>query len=133
MKLVIAGSRDFEDYERMCAFLEKMPWLSKVTAVISGRARGADRLGERWAKDKGIEVIARPADWDKHGKAAGHIRNAEMAKEGDLLVAFWDGVSRGTKNMINTMSKLGKDYYVCRTDFPADSDSDGNGEIGVSG
>lgn len=99
MKTIIAGSRNFQDYKKMEEVLANIPW--KITQVISGNAIGADQMGEWWAQQNEIEVRVFPANWSKHGKAAGHIRNQEMAKVGDALVAFWDGKSKGTENMIN--------------------------------
>jgi|14_taG_2_1085336.scaffolds.fasta_scaffold16824_2 hypothetical protein len=116
MKLIIAGSREFTNYGLLCEFLENAN-LKDITHVISGTARGADELGEKWAEDKGIEVISKPAQWDTYGKSAGHRRNAEMSVIGDILVAFWDGESRGTAGMIECMHKLNKPYYVCRVDM----------------
>jgi hypothetical protein len=78
-----------------------------ITEIISGTAKGADKLGERWAHSKGISIKRFPADWDKFGKSAGYKRNAEMAKYGDSLVIFWDGVSRGTKHMKELATKYG--------------------------
>ena len=98
MKTIIAGSRDFQDYEKMKEVLDKLPW--KVTQVISGNARGADQMGEWWAQQNEIELRIYPANWSRYGKAAGHIRNQEMARVGDALVAFWDGKSKGTESMI---------------------------------
>ena len=99
MKTIIAGSRGFEDYKFMSQALSKIEF--EITEVVSGTARGADRLGERWAKDNGMPISKIPADWDHHSKAAGYIRNEEMAKCSDALVAFWDGKSKGTKHMID--------------------------------
>lgn len=96
MKIIVAGS--IEDYERVSLGC----WLSAfdITAIISG---GVDRLGERWAESCGIPVISRPANWARFGRAAGAYRNAEMASEADGLIAFWDGSSRGTLDMIGKM------------------------------
>lgn len=105
MKVIIAGGRDFNDYSLLAAEANK---LENVTAVISGCARGADSLGERWAQETGLPILKFPANWDMYGKAAGFIRNAEMAHEGDFLLAFWNGKSRGTENMITAMQKEGK-------------------------
>lgn len=106
-KLVIAGGRDFEDYK----FLKKKLLyfigdknMSDVT-IVSGRAKGADALGERFAKEFGCNLKTFPADWDKHGKSAGFIRNAQMAKYADACIAFWDGESKGTKHMIDLANK----------------------------
>lgn len=84
----------------------------KVKEVVSGGAQGVDASGEAIAELHGIPVKVFRADWKKHGKAAGPIRNAEMASYADALVAVWDGKSRGTGNMIDTMQTLGKPVYV---------------------
>ena len=76
-------------------------------AVVCGEARGADTLGRRYAEENGYQVLSFPANWDKYGKRAGYIRNAEMAENADALVVFWDGKSRGTKNMIELASNKG--------------------------
>ena len=75
--------------------------------IVCGEARGADSLGKRLAYEKGWKVLSFPADWDKHGKAAGYKRNDEMARNADALIAFWDGKSRGTKHMIDLAKKYG--------------------------
>lgn len=110
MKVIVAGSRDITDIEKVANAIELSGF--QVTEVVSGTARGVDLLGENWARYKDIPVKRFPADWDKHGKAAGMIRNAQMAEYADALVAVWDGLSRGTKNMIETMRKTGKPYFV---------------------
>ena len=101
MKVIIAGGRDFYDYtllKRKCDELLKD--VSDIE-IVSGAANGADRLGERYAKEKGYPVKQFPADWKRFGNSAGIKRNAEMANYGEMLIAFWDGKSRGTKNMID--------------------------------
>ena len=101
MKVIIAGGRDFDDYtllKRKCDELLKD--VSDIE-IVSGAANGADRLGERYAKEKGYPVKQFPADWKRYGNSAGIKRNAEMANYAEMLIAFWDGKSRGTKNMID--------------------------------
>lgn len=107
IKLIIAGGRDFTDYSALNnAFLEFMPPCgSQKITIISGMARGADKLGLAIAKDYGLETIKMPADWDTYGKSAGHIRNNEMAQIGTHLLVAWDGKSRGTKGMIKAARK----------------------------
>jgi hypothetical protein len=83
--------------------LEACGVASQVTEIVSGGARGVDRLGERYARKRGLPCKVFPAQWAKYGKSAGPIRNAEMAKYTDYGVAVWDGVSRGTANMIKLM------------------------------
>ena len=113
IKLIIAGTRDFTDYDLLCQVMDDQQILSlgEVT-VISGTAKGADQLGERWAIDNKLPLIRMPADWDKYGRRAGYIRNAEMAAKADHLLAFWDGESRGTKNMIQ-LAQTHVSFHVC--------------------
>jgi len=100
MKVIIAGGRNFNDYEKLCQFCDKV--LSKQTKVeiVSGTANGADKQGEKYARDKGYPIKQFPADWNKYGKSAGYKRNAQMSDYADALIAFWDGNSKGTKHMI---------------------------------
>lgn len=101
MKVIIAGGRDFNNYGLL--FLECEAFLLGLGGVeiVSGGANGADKLGERFARDKGYKVTQFPADWDKFGKSAGYRRNKEMAQYADILIAFWDGMSKGTGHMID--------------------------------
>ena len=110
MKIAIVGGRDFDDYKKLCAVME--PYKKYCSYEICGEAKGADSLGKKWAEENNIEVKNYPADWDKNGKAAGHIRNEEMAQESDFIVAFWDGKSKGTKNMIDNCLRLKKSILV---------------------
>lgn len=103
MKLIIAGSRGFRDYDRLeketLQFLKKHKHRGEEVEIISGRARGADRLGERFANRFGLRIIQMPADWTKHGRAAGMIRNRAMADAATHALLFWNGVSPGTQGM----------------------------------
>lgn len=116
MKVIIAGSRDFQDYEflrdSLAFFFDLKEVDPKDLIIISGGARGADALGERFAKELNIPVEVFPADWDLHGKAAGPIRNQQMAEYADYLIAFRKNESKGTTNMINCMKKLNKPSMV---------------------
>lgn len=102
-KVIIAGSRTFNDYELLKSVCNKL--IHERIEIVSGTANGADKLGERYAKEFGHTIKYFPADWNKYGKAAGYKRNAEMAKYSEVLITFWDGKSKGTKHMI----KLAKD------------------------
>lgn len=110
MNLVIAGSRDFNDYDillRECDLLiEQLQWDKKHLKIVSGTARGADKLGEYYAKNKRYELILMPAKWDLHGKKAGYMRNQEMAKIANQVILFWDQQSPGTKHMYDICMKL---------------------------
>jgi hypothetical protein len=106
MRVIIAGGRDFNDYDKMVAICDELLHNDKDIVIVSGMANGADKLGERYAKDRGYDVSYYPARWDKYGKSAGYKRNVEMAENGDMLIAFWDGKSKGTKHMIDIASRL---------------------------
>jgi hypothetical protein len=99
MRTIIAGSRGITDYEEVRKAIIDSGFI--ITEVVSGACpTGVDPLGERWAYLNDIPVKRFPADWDKFGKGAGPIRNREMARYGEALIACWDGVSRGTLNMV---------------------------------
>ncbi len=116
IKVIVAGGRDFKDYELLRTKLDQAlrNRLNEEIVVVSGKARGADSLGERYAKERGYKISSHPADWDTYGKAAGYIRNKEMAEEADVLMAFWDGKSRGTMHMINLAKEKGLKTLVVR-------------------
>lgn len=106
-KVIIAGGRDFVNWKLL---LESMSSAIddglEITEIVSGKARGADTLGERFARLVDVPIKEFPADWTKFGKRAGFIRNKQMAEYGDVLVVFWDGVSSGTSNMITQAKSL---------------------------
>jgi hypothetical protein len=108
VNVIVAGSRDFDDRELLFSVLDESfhRCLDRVT-VVSGHARGADKLGEAWANSRGVKLEVKPADWDTHGKRAGPIRNAEMAEIGTHLVLFWDGASSGSRDMLDRAIKKG--------------------------
>jgi hypothetical protein len=114
MNLIIAGGRHFNDYQLA---LDKFNELfnesfDEVDCIFSGCAKGADLIGERIAAEKGIQVSRFPADWDYYGKKAGILRNENMAEWADCLLAFWDGISTGTKHMIEYARSQGLEVYV---------------------
>lgn len=101
-RVIVAGSRQFSDYELLKRELDRLliNKISEGIQVVCGEARGADSLGKQYAIEKGYSVASYPADWNRYGKAAGYYRNQQMADNADALVAFWDGISSGTENMI---------------------------------
>ena len=99
-RLVVAGSRGFDSYERLSAELDKyLAGRSNVT-IISGTAKGADRLGEKYAQEHGYKIEQMPAQWAKYHQGAGPIRNKQMVKTADAVLVFWDNESSGTRNII---------------------------------
>lgn len=117
-RIIIAGGRDFDNYDQLCAFMDQYCLDSDLgpdnTDFISGAARGADWLGELWAINRGYKVMLFPANWTDHGKSAGYIRNKQMADEATALVAFWDGSGKGTGNMIWVATKAGLKVHIER-------------------
>jgi hypothetical protein len=110
MKVIIAGGRDFNDYLLLLQAVVKANF--DITEVVSGGAKGADALGELFARDMDLPLSCFPANWDLHGRAAGPIRNGEMAQYADALIAMWDGTSSGTRNMINQAKDRGLRVHV---------------------
>lgn len=109
-RVIIAGGRDFNDYPLLKAKCDNILAGKAQThriIVVSGAAKGADKLGEQYAWERGYAIDSYPADWNTHGKAAGYIRNAQMANSADALIAFWDGKSHGTKDIIDTATNKG--------------------------
>ena len=117
-KVIIAGSRGFEDYallkNTMDALLKIRMEQGEEIAILCGEARGADALGKRYASERGFAVLSFPADWRRFGKKAGVIRNRQMAEAADACVCFWDGESRGTANMIEEARRRGLPLRVKR-------------------
>lgn len=119
-RVIVAGSRDFDDYEFMRKTLDEilvnMP--PSNTCIVSGVARGADALGERYARERGYKIAPFPAKWrDEKGNydpGAGYARNAQMAETGTHLVVFWDGQSKGTRNMLSAASGRGIEIRIIR-------------------
>lgn len=109
LKLIVAGSRTFTDYTFLRDYLDRLLINVRKDSeieIVSGHARGADSLGERYAQERGYALKIFPAEWDTYGKLAGFRRNTQMAEYADALVAFHDGESRGTKHMIETMRSI---------------------------
>ena len=107
-KVIIAGSRGFSNYkllrEQCNKFLREKRNTNNII-IVSGHARGADTLGEKYAQDEEFALEIYPAQWKKLGKQAGYRRNEQMAEVADALIAFWDGSSKGTKHMIDIMNE----------------------------
>lgn len=110
-KVIIAGGRDFNDYkllEDKCMKILSNKLKTHKVEIVSGCARGADRLGGQFAINHGLRLYCYPADWNKYGKSAGYVRNNIMAEYSHALIAFWDGKSKGTEHMVKVMKKQNK-------------------------
>lgn len=123
VRIIIAGGRDFSDYELLKRSVHAVIDGDRLKEhypieFISGAARGADKLGEKFATENIYFLKRFPADWDRYGKRAGYIRNEQMAKYASednsygILIAFWDGESKGTKLMIDLAKRYGLEIHV---------------------
>src|SRR5215213_3192990 len=101
MKIIIAGTRTFNDYEFLKQKVDIILSKQVDVEIVSGCAQGADLLGERYGKERGITVKRFPAEWNLYGKKAGYLRNEKMANYADALILFWDGESKGSKSMMD--------------------------------
>jgi len=115
-KVIIAGGRLFNDYESLKIYLDYLFQNKNNIEIVSGGARGVDKLGERYAREHKIPFVIFEAEWDRLGKSAGMQRNNLMASYADALVAFWDGKSRGTKHMIEYATTKGLQVKVKQYD-----------------
>ena len=118
-RIVVAGCRDYDNYEEAKKYIDlciESIRKEKNIIIVSGGATGADTLGERYAEENGFEIEKHPADWKKYGKAAGPIRNKEMAEVCDMLICFWDGKSKGTGSMIKFAEKYKKEIKIKKVD-----------------
>jgi len=110
MKVGIVGSREFKNYELFSDAMKQ--YLSDISWVVSGGAPGADSLAEKWAKENKKMLTIYPADWLNLGKKAGYVRNTDIVKNSDMIIAFWDGKSKGTKHTIGLAQKMGKECKI---------------------
>lgn len=100
MVIGVIGSRGFNDYELLSKTLKEY----NPVLIVSGGAKGADMLAEKWASENKIETLIFLPDWSK-GKSGAAIRNIKIVESSEMLIAFWDGTSKGTKMTINIAKK----------------------------
>ncbi|MHA1302510.1 MAG: DUF2493 domain-containing protein [Candidatus Heimdallarchaeaceae archaeon] len=114
MKLAIVGGRNFNDYEKLEDAMQffHIEDFQEVSVIISGGAKGADSLGERYAENWNIQIKQFLPEWNKYGKAAGFIRNQQIVDACDMVLAFWDGESKGTKDTIDKARKAKKPTFI---------------------
>lgn len=114
-RVIISGSRTFRDYKLLARKMDLYTIkFRRIEVILGGMKKGADGLGFKWAMECWWRAKLYHPDWDKYGKAAGVLRNEEMAKVGDVLVAFWDGSSPGTTDMIARARKYGIPTKIVR-------------------
>lgn len=111
MKVAVIGSRGFSDYSKLEKDLER---LEGVQLIISGGAKGADQLAEKYAESRGIPIQVIKPDYKAHKQGAPIRRNEKIVQEADQVIAFWDGKSKGTKHVIEFAEKLNKGLSINR-------------------
>ena len=116
MRVAIVGSRGYLDLDSVVSYVADLP---VDTVVITGGAKGVDEAAEKAARERGLDVVVHYANWTLYGKAAGQIRNQVVVDDCDRLVAFWDGISPGTRGAISAASKAGKLEKVYRDRNPS--------------
>jgi len=116
MKLGVVGSRDFNDYDLLKKYLDKIHSIEPIKCIVSGGAKGADSLSEKWAGDNNVSKIIFYPEWNKYGKRAGFLRNVTIVDTSDKVIAFWSGNSKGTKHSIDLCKKKGKKCKIVYTD-----------------
>ena len=112
MRVAIVGSRKFYDFYHVVKVMRDFRKEHEVEAIISGKAFGADFLGEMYARSRGINFIGHQANWELHGRSAGMIRNLDIVEDSDEVIAFWDGKSKGTQNTISVTQDKGKKVHI---------------------
>lgn len=117
MKMMICGSRGITDLKTVIVAVEQSGWVP--TEIISGGAKGIDRLAEEFARMNGLTLTVMKPDWKRYGRGAGLRRNLDMLEACECVVAIWDGVSRGTKHSINSAKEIGRPVFV--VNVPAES------------
>jgi predicted Rossmann fold nucleotide-binding protein DprA/Smf involved in DNA uptake len=110
MKIAVVGSRTFNDYDLLKKSLDNL--YPNISLIISGGAKGAYSLAEKYAKDEGIPTQIFKPNWKKYGKAAGFVRNKDIIAASDMVIAFWDCVSHGTKNSIEHAYTMNKPVII---------------------
>ena len=116
MNIAIVGGRDFSNYDILVStfanLVEEHDWKLSNLTIVSGGAKGTDSLAERLAKDIGAKMLIFEANWDKYGKSAGYRRNVDIVKNSDIVIAFWNGMSKGTKHSIDISLANKKPIFV---------------------
>ena len=108
-KVAIVGSRAWQDHDMVRDYVYS---LDEDDTVVSGGAKGVDSWAQIYAEERGLKTLIFPADWDTHGKKAGHLRNHDIVENCDRLVAFWSDGSTGTANSISRARKAGRPVCI---------------------
>jgi len=113
MTIGVVGSRTFDDYSVLKEYIFSKVNIEDIDCVISGGAKGADALGERFASEHAIPFVEFSADWQRYGKSAGYRRNVTIVQNVDRIFAFWNGKSKGTKHTIDIAKTNNVQCDIC--------------------
>lgn len=117
-KVIIAGGTLFRNAGYVASMCDTLLACKENVEIVSGGAPGTDYYGIQYAKKRQLRYTVFPAKWDKYSKKAGPIRNTEMSKYADALIAFWNGESKGTADMIRKARAKGLEVRVIRVNYP---------------
>ncbi len=112
MKLAVIGSRTFDDYKILCVVIDQLKEVFPISTIVTGGAKGADSLAEKYAYHNKLALEIYKPDWEQYGKSAGFIRNSTIWDNSDMGIAFWDGMSKGTAHSFNIAKKQNKKLYI---------------------
>jgi hypothetical protein len=121
VKIAVVGSRSWTRTDIIEEYLESI--FRGGDTLVSGGAAGADGYAENWARhytQRDVKVDIRRPDWRRHGKGAGLIRNQEIVDNADMVIAFWDGKSRGTNDTIEKAGRRGLYVIVVNAEGEVD-------------
>jgi len=110
MRIAIVGSRTFKNYNLLTDIMHR--FTGEISNIISGGAKGADSLGEEYANFWQIKFTVFRPNWTRHGKSAGFVRNQQIVNACDMVIAFWDGISKGTKDTIDKARVAKKPTFI---------------------
>jgi hypothetical protein len=114
-KLAVVGSRSFNSFNILEYYINELrKEYPDINLIISGGALGADKLGEHYAEKYNIDIQIYKPDWKTHGKVAALYRNTDIISKSDIVIAFWDGKSKGTLDSINKAQNYGKIMWIVR-------------------
>ena len=111
-RLAVVGSRNFDDFDLFVRIMDRLRLVKEIDAIITGGARGVDSMAEHYAEVNEIPFVVHQADWDKHGKGAGYIRNQTIWDDSDMGLAIWDGESKGTEHSFKIAGKQEKQLLI---------------------
>ena len=116
MNIGIVGSRGYTDYQEFCVYMNDYLCTYDIDNVISGGAKGTDTLAKKWAIENTINLIEHLPDWSI-GKRGAVLRNLKIVEDSDMIIAFWDYKSKGTKMTIDMAKRKNKKVVINKINY----------------